>query len=128
MLPGGSRTSGWIGSDARLRPDTSGSGLSDIIQSHTVRADNYSDLAPRRCALTLAFLRGLQRSLASIGHIDLLRKGNDRLPAHPPHGVRVLVPNHRSNLGVCEDRRSRNRPLEAASPLHWRFLRTGLVP
>ncbi len=50
------------------------------------------------------------------------------LPAHPPHGVRVLVPNHRSNLGVCEDRRSRNRPLEAASPLHWRFLRTGLVP
>ncbi len=31
--------------------------------SHYARADNYSYLAPRRCALTLAFLRGLQRSL-----------------------------------------------------------------
>ena len=31
--------------------------------SHHAGADNYADLAPRRCALTLAFLRGLQRSL-----------------------------------------------------------------
>jgi hypothetical protein len=30
--------------------------------SHYARADNYSNLAPRRYAVTLAFLRGLQRS------------------------------------------------------------------
>ena len=36
-----------------------------LFWSHNVAADNYADLAQRRCAFTLAFPRGLQRSLAA---------------------------------------------------------------
>src|SRR5271166_1740509 len=41
-----------------------GTALRDTPSSHYAGADNYPDLAPRRCALTLAVLRRLQRSLS----------------------------------------------------------------
>jgi len=72
--------------------------------------------------------------LASIGHIDLLRKGNDRLPTHPPHGVRVPVPSHRSNLGVCEESQEPQSPAGSRQPPVCRPLlrtarrQTGAVP
>jgi hypothetical protein len=41
--------------------------------------------------------------LAGVGHIDVLRKRNDRLPAHPPHRVSVI--DHDSNLSTGQQLR-----------------------
>ena len=62
-------------------------GTDHSVRTGVIARDCRSHIRDQRGGSMVDDQQQFFADLASIGHIDLLRKGNDRLPAHPPYGV-----------------------------------------